>query len=73
MMAGRRTKALAAFVRGLKLSPNHKGLRTALRRADRRQGRALRWLDRGHPVNYWLGKMRSSRSRPQRTQAPARP
>lgn len=59
MMAGRRSQGLAALERGLKLDPRHKGLRSYLRRMDRRRGRAFSWLRRGHPVNYWLGKVRS--------------
>jgi tetratricopeptide (TPR) repeat protein len=58
LMAGRTTKALAVFDRGLKLDPRHKGLQAALMKADRRRRPPLAFLDRSHPLNYYLGRMR---------------
>jgi len=57
-MAGRLTKAMTVFSRGLKLDPRHSGLRVAMKKYDRRQRLPIGWLDRSHPVNNWLGRMR---------------
>jgi tetratricopeptide (TPR) repeat protein len=57
LMAGKTTRAMAIFERGLKISPRHKGLRTAAGRADRRRRPPIRWLKRNHPVNHWLGRL----------------
>jgi len=57
-MAGRTTKALTVFANGLKLDPRHRGLQAAMNKLDRRHPSPVSWLDRSHPVNNWLGRMR---------------
>ncbi len=58
LLAGKVTKALNTFERGLNVDPNHKGLQAAIRRADRRRRPPLPFLQRDHLINYWLGRMR---------------
>ncbi len=57
-MAGRMTKSLDVFARGLKLDPGHRGLKAAVKRLDRRRSRSVGWLDRSHPVNTFFGRIR---------------
>ncbi len=57
-MAGRMTKALTVFVKGLELDPRHRGLQAAMKKMDRRERVPVGWLERSHPVNNWLGRMR---------------
>ena len=57
-MAGRMSKALTIFSKGLKLDPRHRGLRLAMKNLDRRGRVSVGWLDRSHPVNTLLGRMR---------------
>jgi tetratricopeptide (TPR) repeat protein len=58
LLAGRTTRALAAFERGLKLAPDNYALQAALAEVDRRGRPVLPFLDRSHPMNRWLGKIR---------------
>ncbi len=58
LMAGKTTRALTAFERGLRLSPGHQSLKAALARVDRRGRAVLPFLKRSHPMNRWLGKLR---------------
>lgn len=60
LMAGRTTKALVTFERGLRLDPHHQILREEFVRLDRRRSPILPFLGRSHPMNRWLGKMRHS-------------
>ena len=60
MMAGKTTRALAAFERGRKLAPTSQALVDELSKADRRRRPPIPWLDRGHPLNRWLARLRSS-------------
>jgi len=60
MMAGKTTRALAAFERGRQLAPSSQALQDEMRNADRRRRPPIPWLRRGHPLNCWLGRMRSS-------------
>ncbi len=57
-MAGKSTRALFAYERGLRLAPSHGPLREALARIDRRARPVLPCFRRNHPVNRWLGRMR---------------
>jgi len=60
LLAGKTTKALAAFHRGLELAPRHKGLIAEYRRIDRREPPPLGIVSRSHPLNKMLGKLRAS-------------
>ncbi len=58
LMAGKYTRALTAFERGLRLSPQHKALQAAKSKVDRRAPTVIPFLRRSHPLNRWLGKLR---------------
>jgi tetratricopeptide (TPR) repeat protein len=58
-LAGRRTKALAAFEEGLKMNPQHRALKTELAKLDRRSRPVVPFLHRDHPVNFLFGKLRA--------------
>ncbi len=60
LLAGKTTKALAAFERGLDLASSHKGLRAEFAKIDRRAAPPLGIVSRSHPLNKWLGRLRSS-------------
>jgi tetratricopeptide (TPR) repeat protein len=60
LLAGKTTKALAAFERGRALAPDHKGLLTELAKIDRRATPPLGIVARSHPLNKILGRLRSS-------------
>ena len=60
LRSGKRTRALETFERGLRLDPKHRDLRTALRKTDRRSNPAVSGLDRSHPLNRLLGRIRYS-------------
>lgn len=60
LLAGKTTKALAAFHRGLELAPRHKGLLAEHKRIDRREPPPLGIVSRSHPLNKMLGKLRAS-------------
>jgi tetratricopeptide (TPR) repeat protein len=59
-LAGKSTRALAAYERGLQIAPRHRALRTELRALDRRSTPPLSFLSRSHPLNCALGKIRAS-------------
>jgi hypothetical protein len=59
-LAGKTTKAMASFHRGLELAPRHKGLIAEYKRVDRRDPPPLSIVSRNHPVNKLLGKLRAS-------------
>jgi len=58
LIAGKTTKAFAAFERGLAMAPSHKALRAELGRFERRQPPPLSMVSRQHPLNKMLGKLR---------------
>jgi tetratricopeptide (TPR) repeat protein len=60
LLAGKTTKALAAFQRGLAISPTHKALLAEYKKVDRREPPPLGIVSRSHPLNKMLGKLRSS-------------
>jgi tetratricopeptide (TPR) repeat protein len=60
LLAGKKSKAFAAFERGLTLAPSHKALLAELSKIDRRSPPPLGIVSRSHPFNKWLGKLRSS-------------
>ena len=60
LLAGKTTKALSAFERGLGLAPSHKGLLAEFTKIDRRAAPPLGIVSRSHPLNKWLGRLRCS-------------
>ncbi|HZN56138.1 MAG TPA: tetratricopeptide repeat protein [Candidatus Polarisedimenticolaceae bacterium] len=56
LLAGKTTKALATFERGLAIAPGHKALRAEHAKVDRRSPPPLSMLSRTHPLNKLLGK-----------------
>ena len=60
LLAGKKTKALAALERGLELAPTHRGLRAEFTKIDRRSPPPLGIVSRSHPLNKWLGRLRAS-------------
>lgn len=60
LLAGKTTKALAAFHRGLELAPTHKGILSEYKKIDRRERPPIGVVSRSHPLNKMLGKLRSS-------------
>ncbi len=58
LLAGRPTDALAAFERGLRLSPGHAALRAQRDDAERRAAPVIRGFPRAHPLNRILGHVR---------------
>jgi tetratricopeptide (TPR) repeat protein len=59
LLAGKTTKALETFERGLRIAPRFKALQIELSKVDRRQPSPFPSLSRNHPINRWLGKIRS--------------
>lgn len=59
LIAGKLTRALAAFEHGLRISPSHKELRVELAKVDRRSQPPIPFFSRSHPLNIWLGKLRA--------------
>jgi Tfp pilus assembly protein PilF len=59
LLAGRTSKAMTVFAKGLKLDSNHRGIRAAMDNGDRRKRPPIGWLKRSHPVNSFLGRIRS--------------
>jgi Flp pilus assembly protein TadD len=59
LMAGRRSHAHQAFMEGLGLQPDHAGISRELRRMGVRRRPALRFLERSHPLNVWMGRFAS--------------
>ena len=60
VLAKQPTKALAVLEQALRLEPTNKQLRAELARLDRRRRPPVSRLDRNHPLNRWLGRMRAS-------------
>ncbi len=60
LLAGKTTKALAVLERGLLIAPDHEALQSELARADRRRRPPIPWMSRDHPLNCFLGRLRSS-------------
>jgi tetratricopeptide (TPR) repeat protein len=58
LLAGKTTKALATFQRGLDLAPKHKGLLAEFKKLDRREAPPLMIVSRSNPLNKVLGKLR---------------
>jgi len=58
--SGRKSSALDCFERGLRLAPNHRALKRERSRVERRAQPCLPFLDRQHPMNRRLGRVRES-------------
>ena len=58
MLTGKPVRAMEAFERGLKITPENKVLRMELAKIDRRARQPIPFLDRTNPVNRWLGQHR---------------
>jgi Flp pilus assembly protein TadD len=56
---GDRAKARAAFLKGLGVDPRHSQLRARIRSMGVRRRAILPFLERAHPVNRFLGRVRS--------------
>jgi len=57
MLAGDRAAAYQAYRAGLRLEPDHRGLRQALLKMGVRRPPRLGFLRRSHPVNRVLGRL----------------
>lgn len=64
LLVGNREKAVAALRRGLKLDPDHGGLRGLAAQMGQRRRPVLRFLSREHPLNRFLGRLRHQISEP---------
>ena len=58
LAANRRGEAHATFIKGLRLQRDHRGIIQGLKKMGIRRKPALPFLDRAHPLNVWLGRMR---------------
>jgi len=59
LRAGKTTRALRTFRRGLQLEPSHAELLAAFRKADRRRKPVIAVLSRDHSLNQSLGRLRA--------------
>ncbi|HXV75819.1 MAG TPA: hypothetical protein VD788_05815 [Candidatus Polarisedimenticolaceae bacterium] len=62
LIADLRREAYAAFVKGLRLEPGHKGIIQDLKAMGLRKRPPLPFLDRSNPINVLLGRIRSNGS-----------
>lgn len=58
-LAGKTTRALAAFENGLHRNPKSEALKAELAATTRRRKPPIPWLSRNHPINRLLGKARA--------------
>ncbi len=63
LLAGKRSKALAALVRGIRLDPAHKRLHALFEKVDRRRKPLIPTLGRNHFVNRTAGRLRARLAR----------
>lgn len=59
LLAGDESGALRAFEQGLRFAPEHVSLLRERSRIERRRAPVLSRLDRSHPLNRWLGRLRA--------------
>jgi tetratricopeptide (TPR) repeat protein len=59
MAFGFKSEAIRYLRRGLMIDPANQALATDLERLGRRRMPVLQFLPRNHPVNRWLGRMRT--------------
>jgi tetratricopeptide (TPR) repeat protein len=58
VLASNRKQAVVALERALKLDPEHSGLNELKQEIGLRRPPVLKWLDRDHPLNKFLGRLR---------------
>jgi tetratricopeptide (TPR) repeat protein len=58
LKAGKKPAALKAFREGLVFDPKNRDLRSEMKRLGSRKGPVLTFLERSHPLNIFLGKLR---------------
>ncbi len=63
LACGDRAKLMQALERGLAFYPDSSVLRELVQRYERRKDPVIRFLDRKHPLNRWLGRLRGERQR----------
>lgn len=56
-------EAIEAFQRGLKIDPDHKGIKWELKKLGSRKKPPLSFLDRSNPLNIFLGKLMNKSSK----------
>ena len=59
---GRRAEAYQALQRGLRMQPGHPGILKDLEKMGQRKRPVLPFLQRSHPINIWLGRLRCKAS-----------
>lgn len=64
MVARRRGEAYRALRYGLRLDPNHQGMRTDLKRLGIRRRPPISFLPRSHKANVFLGRLRLALKEP---------
>ena len=62
LMTGSRKEAWGALVKGIRLDPEHEGLKAEIRRMGIRRRPAVPFLERSHPLNRIAGKLASKAS-----------
>lgn len=73
MLAGKTTRALETLERGRKLAPRNPTIAAEIAKIDRRARPPIPALDRDHPINRALGRMRAAvKSRAARIPVPSR-
>ncbi len=60
LAANRRREAIAALKQGQRVEPDHAGLRALRQKLGERKKPVLSFLNRAHPINVALGRMRGS-------------
>lgn len=63
LACGDRARLMQALERGLALYPDSTVLRELHARYERRKEPVIRFLDRRHPLNRWLGRIKADRLR----------
>jgi tetratricopeptide (TPR) repeat protein len=59
IVAGRRRDAYEAFIRGLRVQPDHQSIIRALKEMGIRRSPVIPFLNRANPINVCLGRLRS--------------
>ena len=59
LLANRRREAHRAFTWGLRMQPDHSGIRQEIQRMGQRKRPVLPFLPRGNALNVFLGRLRN--------------